>query len=57
VGLKYGRRTRHGEFSLRLEYYRQTGNPDPAPVGALTGFDLVPPLTAVIAQFGYTFDF
>jgi hypothetical protein len=57
VGLKYGRQMRHGEFSVRLEYYRQTGNADPAPIGVLTGFDLVPPLSAVIAQFGYTFDF
>lgn len=57
VGLKYGRQMRHGEFSLRLEYYRQTGNPDPAPIGVLTGFDLVPPMSAVIAQVGYSFKF
>ncbi len=57
VGLKYGRRTQVGEFSLRLEYYRQTGEPDPAPIGVQATFDLVPPLTAVIAQFGYKFRF
>jgi hypothetical protein len=42
---------------LRLEYYRQTGEPDPAPIGVLTSFDLVPPLTAVVVQFGYKFKF
>jgi hypothetical protein len=57
AGLKYGRRTDIGEFSLRLEYYRQTGEPDPAPIGVLTSFDLVPPLTAVVVQFGYKFKF
>jgi hypothetical protein len=57
AGLKYGRKTELGEFSVRLEYYRQTGNPDPAPIGILSGFDLVPPLTAVVAQFGYKFRF
>lgn len=57
AGFKYGRRTDKGEFSLRLEYYRQTADPSAgATVGALRNFDLVPPLTAVIAQFGYKFN-
>lgn len=56
VGLKYGRRLASGEFSMRLEYYRQTGKASPgAAVGALAGFDLVPPLSAVLVQFGYKF--
>jgi hypothetical protein len=41
---------------VRLAYYRQEANPSPGvAVGDLAGFDLVPPLTAVIAQFGYKF--
>jgi hypothetical protein len=59
VGAKYGHRTRNGEWSVRLEYYRQ--EPDPSPdalVGDLAGFDdLILPMTAVIAQFGYRFKF
>ena len=56
IGAKYGRRTDKGEFSVRLEYYRQEGNPLPgSEVGDLAGFELVPPLTAIIAQFGYKF--
>jgi hypothetical protein len=58
VGFKYGHRTERGEFSVRLEYYRQAGDASPgSAVGDLVNFDLVPPLTAVIAQFGYKFRF
>jgi hypothetical protein len=58
VGLKYGRRTERGEFSVRLEYYHQTADPLPgSAVGDLANFELVPPLDAVIAQFGYKFRF
>ena len=58
VGFKYGHRTARGEFSVRLEYYHQQGDPSPgAAVGDLAGFELVPPLDAVIAQFGYKFRF
>lgn len=58
VGFKYGHRTERGEFSVRLEYYHQAGDPSPgAAVGDLAGFELVPPLDAVIAQFGYKFRF
>ncbi|HJR69375.1 MAG TPA: DUF3570 domain-containing protein [Gammaproteobacteria bacterium] len=57
IGLKYGQATaRGGEWSARVEYYTQTGNPSPgAAVGALAGFDLYPDLNAVIAQFSYKF--
>jgi len=58
AGFKYGRRTQRGEFSIRLEYYRQEGDPSPgSAVGDLASFELVPPLTAIIAQFGYKFRF
>jgi hypothetical protein len=59
IGAKYGHRTKRGEWSVRLEYYRQ--EPDPSPdalVGDLAGFDeLILPMSAVIAQFGYRFNF
>jgi hypothetical protein len=55
-GLKLGMKTRKGEISTRLELYRQSGTPEPgADVGALTGLDLFPDMSAVIAQFGYRF--
>jgi hypothetical protein len=58
AGFKFGRRTERGEFSLRLEYYRQTAEPEPgAQVGDLANFELVPPLNAVIVQLGYKFRF
>jgi hypothetical protein len=59
AGFKFGRRSDRGEFSVRLEYYHQKGDPSPgAAVGDLAGFpELVPPLDAVIAQFGYKFRF
>lgn len=56
VGAKYGHLTNHGEFSVRLAYYRQEADATAGvAVGDLAGFDLVPPLTAVIVQFGYKF--
>jgi hypothetical protein len=56
IGLKYGKQTRGGEFSTRLELYQQTGTPDAAArVGSLQAFDLYPDLSAVIAQFSYKF--
>jgi len=58
VGFKYGRRLERGEFSIRLEYYEQSANSSPgSAIGDLVNYDLVPPLTAVIAQFGYKFRF
>lgn len=56
IGAKFGHRTDHGEFSVRLAYYRQEADPSAgSEVGDLAAFDLVPPLTAVFAQFGYKF--
>lgn len=58
AGLKYGHRTERGEFSLRLEYYRQEADASSgSAVGDLAEFDLAPRLDAVIAQFGYKFSF
>lgn len=56
VGLKYGHDAPRGEWSARIEWYTQTGDPDPAArVGALAGLDLYPDLNALIAQFSYRF--
>lgn len=56
VGVKYGRATHNGEWSARVEVYQQTGDPDPrARVGVLSGLDLYPDLSAVIAQVSYNF--
>jgi hypothetical protein len=56
-GAKYARRlASKREFSVRLEYYRQTADPQGKAFGALSGVELVPPTTAIIAQFGYQFD-
>jgi hypothetical protein len=58
VGAKYGRVTTRGEWSVRLEYYRQEGTPSPgSSVGQLANYDLILPMSAVIAQFGYRFRF
>jgi hypothetical protein len=58
VGAKFGRYTERGEWSIRLEYYRQEGTPSPGlEIGELANYDLVPPTSAVIAQFGYKFRF
>ncbi len=55
-GVKYGRETKQGEWSARVEWYQQTGEPDPsARVGVLTGLDLYPDLNAMIAQVSYSF--
>ena len=56
VGVKYGGQSRYGEWSGRLEWYRQTGNADPsARVGVLANLDLYPDLNALIAQVSYKF--
>jgi hypothetical protein len=55
-GVKYGRETTRGEFSTRLEWYRQSGEPSAnAAVGSLAGVELYPDLDALIAQFTYGF--
>lgn len=55
AGLKVGYRGKSGEYSMRVEYYKQTTSSDDPKIGVLANYDLVPPLTAVIAQFGYKF--
>jgi len=59
VGMKYGHRADRGEWSVRLAYYRQEADPSPgAEVGELADFnELILPMSAVIAQFGYRFHF
>ena len=58
VGVKYGHQTERGEFSVRLEYYRQEGTPSPgSDVGQLANYDLILPMSAAIVQFGYRFHF
>jgi hypothetical protein len=55
AGFKYGLRTSHGEWSLRIEYYEQRPTlTDPA-IGVLGSFNLTPNLRATIAQLSYEF--
>ena len=55
-GVKYGVPTQSGEWSARIEWYQQSGTPDPAArVGVLNGLDLYPDLNALIAQVSYKF--
>jgi hypothetical protein len=55
-GIKYGQETQSGEFTARFEVYEQTGAASPgSSVGVLSGLDLYPDLSAVIAQFSYKF--
>ena len=57
LGVKYGRKTRGGEFAARVELYRQSSTPSAdALVGSLRTVDLTPDLTAIIAQLSYRFD-
>jgi hypothetical protein len=55
-GVKYGKETTRGEFSTRLEWYQQSGEPSAnAAIGSLDGLELYPDLNALIAQFTYGF--
>jgi hypothetical protein len=55
-GVKYGHDAPRGEWSARVEWYRQSGDPDPrARVGVLSGLDLYPDLNALIAQVSHKF--
>ncbi len=56
-GLKYGRPLGGGrEWSLRLEYYLQSGSSPPEfSVGSLQGLELFPDVEALIFQGGYRF--
>ena len=56
LGLEFGAKTSLGQFSARLEVYRQSARPSPdALVGSLRGLHLTPDMTAVIAQISYKF--
>lgn len=56
LGVKYGKETPRGEWSTRVEWYQQTGEPSAgSAVGSLAGLELYPDLNALIAQFTYRF--
>lgn len=59
VGFKFGQQTATGnEWSVRLEYYQQTGEiPRAQIIGAQSTREQYPDLSAVILQFGYRFGF
>jgi len=58
LGMKFGTKTRSGQFSARVELYRQSGKPSPdALVGSLRTLDLTPDLTAVIGELTYRFNY
>lgn len=57
-GAKYGiPMGENGEFSIRLELYRQNGSTVGTPIGDQVNYDLFPDLEATIVQFGYSFQF
>jgi hypothetical protein len=55
VGLTYGRPLPNGhQLTFRLEYYSQSGtSPPELAVGSLRGFDLFPPVDALISEVGF----
>jgi hypothetical protein len=56
LGLEFGTKTSAGQFTVRLEVYKQSPKPSPdALVGSLRGLDLTPEMTAVIGQITYKF--
>ncbi|MEE8412588.1 MAG: DUF3570 domain-containing protein [Acidobacteriota bacterium] len=57
VGLKYGRPMGgRREWSVRVEYYNQSGNGSPSEaIGSQRSFDLYPTVDAVIVQAGFNF--
>ncbi|HET9299747.1 MAG TPA: DUF3570 domain-containing protein, partial [Candidatus Polarisedimenticolaceae bacterium] len=57
LGLKVGKVQQDGrEYSLRVEYYKQSGRAPPGTsVGSLAGLDLFPTVDAAIAQFQVRF--
>jgi Protein of unknown function (DUF3570) len=57
LGIKLGRPYENArEWSVRVEYYRQSGRAPPgATFGSLDGFDLFPTVNALISQIEYRF--
>jgi hypothetical protein len=56
LGLKYGWPSEHGDWSVRAEFYRQSGTASPgSDVGVLGTLDLNPNMQAVFAQFTFKF--
>jgi hypothetical protein len=57
IGLKYGFPLRGGEFNIRVEYLRQSGDAHPAQaVGVQKRYSLFPPINTAMIQLGYAFD-
>jgi hypothetical protein len=58
IGLKYGLPVATGEFSLRVEYMRQSGERHPREaIGVQKNYDLFPPINIMILQLAYSLDF
>lgn len=56
VGLKYGQDLENDKsFSVRLEYYLQTGDSSRGEIGVQNGLDLYPDVDALILQVSYSF--
>jgi hypothetical protein len=56
IGLKWGvPLEQDGEFSIRLEMYRQTGRNVASVPGVLQGLDTFPSLTTEMLQVGWRF--
>lgn len=56
IGLKYGQELENEKsFSVRLEYYLQTGDPSRSEIGVQRGLDLYPDVDALMLQVTYSF--
>jgi hypothetical protein len=57
IGLKYGFPLHGGDFNIRVEYMRQSGDAHPAQaVGIQKNYSLFPPISTAMIQIGYAFD-
>ncbi|MCB0348766.1 MAG: DUF3570 domain-containing protein [Bdellovibrionales bacterium] len=56
VGVKFGQDLKHDQsYSVRLEYYLQTGDSSRDEIGIQEGLDLYPDVDALILQVSYSF--
>jgi hypothetical protein len=57
-GVKYGLPISIGEFNIRAEYVRQSGDRHPQQaIGVQRNYDLFPPINIMVVQAGYSLDF